>query len=464
MAERKSNPQGTGTRTEESSLGRTAAPSGGRGAERPRRARGRKEREIKWDKLDNTAHLFPVIAGESMSNVYRISVLLDEEVDQGLLQEALERVLPWFDVFNVRIRYGVFWYYFETNQKPAPVVREEYRYPCQFISPNRNRNYLFRVNYYRNRINLEVFHVLTDGMGGITFLKELTYQYLRLAHPELQEKMGDGLCSDTSLNREDSYLKNYKKSHKKGYKTERAFLIKGEKLKPLQLGVMHGLMPIKELKKACGQYGVSINEYLVAAFLWRIHQECLHGMPSKRPISSCVPVNLRPYFDSITMKNFFVIVSAVFRPTRESYEFGEVVQIVAESLRSQINREHLENLFAYNVSNEKNFILRAVPLFIKNLAIRHVYRSSALANTTTVTNIGNIQVREEYQGYIKGFHAFLSMSEGQSIKGTVCSYRDTLVFTITSSLADVSVQRGFFRRLSADGIPVKIETNGVYDE
>ena len=172
-------------------------------------------REIKWDKLDNTAHLFPVIAGEGMSNVYRISVVLKEEIQKELLQQALERVLPWFDVFRVRMRYGVFWYYFETNQKPAPEVKEEYRYPCQFISPNRNRNYLFRVNFYKNRINLEVFHVLTDGMGGITFLKELTYQYLRLAHPALQEKMGDGLCSDTSLNREDSYLKNYKKSHKK---------------------------------------------------------------------------------------------------------------------------------------------------------------------------------------------------------------------------------------------------------
>lgn len=469
MAKRKKHFQEAGGRAENGSSPNSApAPAGGREAGRmppkPKRARGRKEREIKWDKLDNTAHLFPVIAGESMSNVYRIFVTLKEDIKQELLQEALERVLPWFDVFNVRIRYGVFWYYFETNQKPAPEVKEEYRYPCQFISPNRNRNYLFRVNYYRNRINLEVFHVLTDGMGGITFLKDLTYQYLRLAHPELQEKMGDGLCSDTSLNREDSYLKNYKKSHKKGYKTERAFLVKGEKLKPLQLGVMHGYMPIKALKKACGQYGVSINEYLVAAFLWSIYKECLHGMPSKRPISSCVPVNLRPYYDSITMKNFFVIVSAVFRPTEESYEFGEVVQIVAESLRSQINREHLENLFAYNVSNEKNFILRAVPLFIKNLAIRHVYHSSALANTTTVTNIGNIQVREEYQGYVEGFGAFLSMSEGQNIKGTICSYRDTLVFTISSSLADVSVQRGFFRRLSEDGIPVKIETNGVYDE
>ena len=424
----------------------------------------RRQREIKWDKLDNTANIFPVIAGESMSNVYRIAVVLKEEVQQELLQEALERVLPWFDVFRVRIRSGMFWYYFETNQKTAPKVKQEYRYPCQYISPNRNKNFLFRVSYYKNRINLEVFHVLTDGMGGITFLRELTYQYLRLAHPELQEKLGDGLCSDTSLNREDSYLKNYKKSHKKGYKTERAFLVKGEKLRPTELGVMHGYMKINALKEVCSRYHVSINEYLVAAFLWSIYQECLHGMQSERPISSCVPVNLRPYFNSITMKNFFVIVSAVFKPQKEHYEFEEVVQIVAESLRSQINREHLENLFAYNVSNEKNFILRAVPLFIKNLAIRYVYYSSALANTTTVTNIGNVQIRKEYEDYIESFHAMLSMSKGQNIKGTICSYRDTLVFTITSNLADASVQRGFFRRLSDDGIPVKIETNGVYEE
>ena len=59
----------------------------------------REKKEIKWDKLDNTAHIFPVIAGESMSNVYRISVTLGEEIRQELLQEALERVLPWFEVF-----------------------------------------------------------------------------------------------------------------------------------------------------------------------------------------------------------------------------------------------------------------------------------------------------------------------------------------------------------------------------
>ena len=51
-----------------------------------------REKEIKWDKLDNTAHLFPVIAGEGMTNVYRISVTLKEQVKQELLQEALEQI------------------------------------------------------------------------------------------------------------------------------------------------------------------------------------------------------------------------------------------------------------------------------------------------------------------------------------------------------------------------------------
>ena len=166
-------------------------------------------REIRWDRLDNTAHLFPVIAGENMSNVYRISVTLTESVQPDILQQALNLVLPKIDGFNLRLRMGVFWYYFEENGKTAPKVREESTFPCRYIQQNQNHSYMFRVTYYKYRINLEVFHVLTDGMGGINFLKELTYQYLRLAHPELKEKVGDSLNSGTSLNREDSFLKNY---------------------------------------------------------------------------------------------------------------------------------------------------------------------------------------------------------------------------------------------------------------
>lgn len=430
---------------------------------RPKKKRADKKiyKDIRWERLDNTAHLFPVIAGESMSNVYRICVTLKEQVSPELLQEALDIVLPKFDGFNLRLRQGMFWYYFEENGKPAPRVREENTFPCRFIRQNKNQSYMFRVTYYKYRINLEVFHVLTDGMGGINFLKELTYQYLRLSHPELKEKMGDSLNSGTSLNREDSFLKNYKKSSAKGYQTKKAFLLKGEKLRPGEFGVMHGYMQIPELKAVCKGYGVSINEYLVGLYIWSVYTECMHGMPSEKPIRVAVPVNLRPYFNSITTKNFFAMVSAEFHPVKEVYTFQEVLNIVQEGLRSQINRENLERLFSYNVANEKILIARAVPLFLKNMAMRYIYTTSALANTATVTNIGNITVADDYRPYIEMFHAFLAMSKGQHLKGTICSYGETLVFSFSYDLVDASVQRGFFRKAAADGIHVEIESNGV---
>ena len=106
---------------------------------------------------------------------------------------------------------------------------------------------------------------------------------------------------------------------------------------------------------------------LVSVYIWSVYTECMKGMPSTSPIRVAVPVNLRPYFNSITTKNFFVMVSAEFHPTKEVYTFAEVLEIVRDNLRSQINREHLEKLFSYNVSNEKLLAARAVPLFLKIL-------------------------------------------------------------------------------------------------
>ncbi len=423
--------------------------------------RNRRSKDIRWDKLDNTAHLFPVIAGERTSNVYRISVTLTEPIEPELLQQALDIILPKYDAFNLRMRRGVFWHYFEENGKPAPKVKEEKTFPCRFIRPNKNNSYLFSVTYYKCRINLEVFHVLTDGMGGFNFLRELTYQYLRLLHPELIDQTGDSLTIGTTLNREDSFLKNYKKTAKKTYKTQKAFLIKGEKLRTGEFGVMHGYINIPELKKICHQYSVSINEYLVSAFVWSVYTECLHSMPSDAPVRVAVPVNLRPYFNSITTKNFFVMISAEFYPTEPVYTFEQVLKLTQESLRSQLNSEHLENIFSYNVSNQKNRFLKLVPLPLKYIGMRHVYTRSALANTTTITNVGKIEISEPYKPYIELFHAFLALSKGQHIKGTVCSYGDTLVFSFSYDLIDPSVQRGFFRRLAEDGLSVEIESNGV---
>lgn len=429
-----------------------------------RRSRG-KHQEIKWGKLDNTAHLFPVIAGEGMSNVYRVSIFLKEDIDQALLQQSLDMVLPKFSIFNCRLRQGMFWYYFEENGKKSPKVTEENTYPCQYIEENRNRNYLFRVSYYGRRINLEVFHVLTDGTGALYFLKELAYQYLRLAHAELHEKYADRLSSHTSLNTEDSFLQNYKKSRfSKGYKSGRAYILKGALFPKGKMGIIHGHMQVEEVKAAARRYDATINEYLVSVFIWSVYQTYLNGMPSKRPITVSIPVNLRPYYNSVTTKNFFVMVTATFQPAREGQPFEDVIREVKDSLREQITKEHLEDVFSYNVTGERTMILRTIPLIFKKPGLKGIYNMHAKANTATVTNLGNVTVAPEYKEYIEGFGVLLSRSKGQNVKLTLISYDGDLTATITSVMKDTRIQRTFFRYLASQDISVSIESNGVYYE
>lgn len=423
----------------------------------------RKE-QLAWDKLDNTANLFPVIATEDMTNVYRISVTLTEEIDRVLLQEALNRILPQFSVFRMRLRMGVFWYYFEENTRPAPVVREEYSHPGAYIDKSRNNHYMFRVTYYQCRINLEVFHALADGAGGITFLKELVYQYLRLKYPDILKVDKDKISSGVFLDKEDSYVKNFKKGHGKVYKSEKALTLQGEKLPKGEMGVVHGYMPVEQLKAASKKYGVTINQYLVGTFVYAVYREYLKESPSKVPIRCCVPVNLRPYYDSHTLKNFFAMVFATFRPEKEQYSFEEVLNIVAQDLKEQITLENLNNIMSYNVSNEKNWILRAVPLVIKNFVMKRVYGASARATSATVTNIGNIELKEPYRQYVEHFYVTLSMSKGQNMKGGICSYDGILTFTFSSVLVDLSIQKRFFQTIAKDGVSVAIESNGAYYE
>ncbi len=423
--------------------------------------KGLRREQLAWDKLDNTANLFPVIANEDMTNVYRISANLTEEVDRVLLQEALNRILSQFSVFRMRLRMGFFWYYFEENTRPAPIVRHEYSYPGAYIDKSRNNHYMFRVTYHDCRINLEVFHALTDGAGGILFLKELVYQYLRLRYPELLEQDKDKISSGIFLDKEDSYVKNFKKGQGKVYKSEKALTLQGERLAKGEVSVVHGYLPVDQLKAVSKKYGVTINQYLVGTFVYAIYKEYLKKKSSKIPIRCCVPVNLRPYYNSHTMKNFFAMVFATFTPEREDYTYEEVLDLVAKDLKEQVTPENLDKIMSYNVSNERNWILRAVPLVIKNFVLKQVYGMSTKATTSTVTNIGNIELKEPYRKYVDNFSAILSMSKGQNMKGTVCSYNGILTFTFSSVLFDTSIQKGFFQKLGEDGVTVTVESNDV---
>ena len=413
-----------------------------------------------WDTLDNTAHLFPIIAGETMTNVYRMSFVLKEDVEPDALQLAVEEILPYFGTFHSTLKKGLFWYYFENNKKRFPPILIENDIPCRYFAPNSNKNYLFRISYYKKKINLEVFHVLADGVGGINFFRELLYHYLRRVHPELAAT-GTGLSSETSLNTEDSYNKNYKHYTFKGYNSPNSLIISGEKLENNHMGIMHGKMLIDDVKAVTKRYGVTINEYLVTVFAYSIYKEYF-DVNNPKPITIAVPVDLRPYYNSNTTKNFFVMTRARFEAKDENHSFEEFLDVFKTSLRAQRKKETLEQIFSFSVGNERIMILRSIPLVLKSLGIKFYYERTVKKNTSTVTNIGKITLKPEYEQYVEDFNSFISKSYCQDIKGLISSFRDRITFTITSALKDTYIQKTFFRKLSEDGIDVTIETNGVY--
>ena len=84
------------------------------------------------------------LQGENQLN--RVAVVMDVRGVRSIekLQEALDIVLPKFGLFNVRLRMGVFWNYFEENGKKAPKVHEENTFPCRFIRPNKKSQLSFQ--------------------------------------------------------------------------------------------------------------------------------------------------------------------------------------------------------------------------------------------------------------------------------------------------------------------------------
>ncbi|MDR7811602.1 DUF6320 domain-containing protein [Lacrimispora sp.] len=417
----------------------------------------------RWRRLDNTAKIFPVIASENLSNVFRISAVLKEEVDPGTLQRALEEILPQFEGFSVRLRRGFFWYYFEDNKR-MPVIERETTYPCKFIDPHSNQLFLFRVTYFDRRINLEVFHAVTDGLGAVNFLKALVYRYLDLKkNSRTGHRASQKISSDVSMNVEDSYVRHYKKTEKRKYSSRRAYHLAGEALPLDEENVLHGYVDLKMLKTVAKSYGVSITRFLTAALIFTIYQEYLDGKPCEESIGISIPINLRTFFGSETTANFFAVTLIDFLSTSEEHTFTEVLEAVSSQMDSKITKEKMEQIISYNVSNEKKWYLRAAPLFVKWCALNLVFRKNEKAYTMTLSNIGPIDIEEDYRKDIERFSIMIGVSKRQPMKCAVCSYGEEVIVTFTSVFQDTRLQDRFFGFLREMNIPVSLESNGVPD-
>ncbi|MEG1661737.1 MAG: alcohol acetyltransferase, partial [Clostridiales bacterium] len=221
-----------------------------------------------WLKLDNAAKLYPATMRRDWMAMFRCSAHLTEQVDPVLLKQALACTVPRFPGFAVHLRRGLFWFYLEHSDE-LPEIQEDVKNPCVRMNLRENKQFMFRVRYYGNRIAVEVFHVLSDGMGGLCFLKTLLAEYLRLKYGVSIPRDAQILdCGEKpqSQELEDAFLK-YASVEKLSRKEADAYYIRGQQ-EPMQIThITTGMIPVAQVLMRAKEKGVTLTEYLTSVLI-----------------------------------------------------------------------------------------------------------------------------------------------------------------------------------------------------
>ena len=410
-----------------------------------------------WYKVDNVAKVFLATNTRRDPRVFRISCTLQEEVDPALLNEALRITAPEWPQFQVTLHRGLFWHYFESTDQ-LPTCHPEDKAPCApLYVPERRNRLIYRVTYFGSRINLEMFHALTDGNGGFLFLKSIVRNYLALVHPaEMQDVPTPNSASAAAL--EQDSFRNFYGGTKRDAKAKlpKAYHLRGMRLPYDQLQFFEGHLSAKEVLAQAHTLGVSLTSYLGASLMLAIYAE-MPALERSKPIAISLPVNLRNYYPSETARNFFNSVYVILTLTE-----NDTMQTVAAAFDAQL-KEALtpENIKAQMDEYEKlEHIpgIRPVPLVVKNLTVKFFTALEKKHVTAVISNMGRITLPDAMKPYIKQFAAFSSCED---LFTCVASYGDDLMLGTASSYRSTNVLRRLYRGFAEAGLQVTLYATEV---
>ncbi len=421
------------------------------------------DRAKEWYKLDLSAIVYPTLQRKDFSSVYRLSALMKEEVQPEILQQAVDLSLPRFPTYKAAIRKGVFWRYLEPNNRPGPFVQPDIKNPCMPMPFKANNRYLIRVYYYGRRISLEAHHSLGDGTGGMAVLQTIIAQYLGLlGHPIKPE----GLVMDIQEKPdpeelEDAYMRYANAKVRPPRPQEPTYRVRGTKEPFYTLNIIDGIMSTKEVLQVAKSYKVTITEYLNAVLIYALLQKQLQENPVKlRPVKIAMPVNLRRFFPSKTLRNFITMIYPGVDPRLGDYTFEEIVEHVHRYMQYYINDKFLRGDITTNAATQSHPLIRVVPLFLKDIVVRSFYARVQDKNSSAgLTNMGALFVPEQMRPFIERIDICMGQPFSSRTNCAIISFGDVMTINFASSIVEADVEKNFFCKLVQDGIHVKIETN-----
>lgn len=417
-----------------------------------------------WYRLDLSAIVYPTLQRRDFSSVYRLSVVLKEEVDPAVLQQAVDQVMPRFPTYKAAIRKGVFWRYLEPNNRPGPFVQPDVKNPCQPMHFKGNNRYLVRFYHYGGRIALEAHHSLGDGTGGMCLLMTVTAQYLRLKYRAQIRPEGFVLDIGSKPDPEeleDAYMRYANARVCPPRPGEKTYRVRGTMEPFYTLNIIDGIMSVSQVIQVAKRYNATVTEYLNAVLIYALLQKQDQEKGRRqRPVKIAMPVNLRRFFPSKTLRNFITMIYPGVDPRLGDYTFPEVVEQVHHYMQYYLNEKLLRGDITTNAETQRNPFIRVVPLFIKDFVVRQFYTKVQDKNSSAgLTNMGALQVPGSMKPYIERFDIYMGQPFSSRTNCAIISFGDVLTINFASSIIEADVERYFFRKLVQDGIHVKIESN-----
>lgn len=415
-----------------------------------------------WFKLDNAATIFPGQNTQRWSNIFRFSVVLDREVKPDLLERALEETLARFPCFDVRIRRGFFWYYFEKNGAAAPPVMPDIKNPCYRIRFNENRRFLFRVYYRHNRISVDFYHALCDGYGASRFICTLAARYLNLdgIHTGAGGAVLDTASQASEGEMEDSFERYASSKAKLRRFNGFAYHAKGTRLPHHTLHLTTGFMPLDRVSAVAKSSGVTITEYTAAVLLdIMLRKQALEQRKVKR-VSIQIPVNLRNHFPSQTLRNFVLCMNIGIDPMLGDYTFEEILRAVKLGVRTENDPKRLNALMSANRRLQTNPLMRALPLALKKAGIGVHFRISGEQSTSVLlTNFGKVELPAGMRGHVES----LIFASGPGIlngaRWGAVSCGNVFALTCSNVYRETDIEKAVFTHFIRAGVPVRVESN-----
>lgn len=414
----------------------------------------------KWNRLDNAAKIYPAASTKTDTHVFRFSCELNEAVNPETLQRMLNETVKIFPVYQYILKRGLFWYYLESTSL-APVVRQEYKPPCNEIYDRNQKTLLYEVTYFGNIINLEVYHVLTDGTGAMNFLRIMVTKYLADIHsivePEVDYDASHMQMADDSFRR---YYNDSVKKNKNKKKHVKACKLKGQKFAENRIKIIRGTVSVSKILKISREYNSTLTTFLAACMIQAINEE-IAERSKKHPVVLAIPVNLRNYFKSESARNFFSIVYTEYDCWDNKGVFEDIIQKVNNDFKRELTLENMTDNLNSLYSLERNFFVRIAPLFLKDIALKIAYENSAQKSTAILSNVGIIKMPVDVASYIRSFDVCTGTNRMQVC---VCSYLDRLSINFTTPFMSSDIQRRFCRMLTEFGLDVELATNQITDE